>query len=34
MKFIDTTEEHNKVLYDLDLIDDDDDYVLFCKKQK
>lgn len=30
-KFIDTKEEHNKVLFDLRLLDDDDDYELFRK---
>lgn len=33
-KFIDNDEDHNRVLYDLDLIDDTDDWKLFCEKQR
>lgn len=31
IKFINTREEHNKVLFKLRLLDDGDDYELFCK---
>ena len=31
IKIIDNEEEHNKVLYELRILDDDDDYPLFCK---
>jgi hypothetical protein len=33
MKFIDNDAEHNQVLYELGLLDDDDDWNLFCKMQ-
>ena len=33
IKFIDNEEDYNKVLYELRLLDDDDDYPLFCKMQ-
>jgi hypothetical protein len=29
--FIDTDAEHNQVLYELGILDDDDDWQLFCK---
>lgn len=34
MKFIDNDKEHNQVLYELGLLDDDDDWNLFCKMQR
>lgn len=33
MKFINTDTEHNQVLFELGLLDDDDDYQLFRKMQ-
>lgn len=33
IKFIDDDKEHNQVLYELNLIDDDDDYQLFLQKE-
>ena len=30
-RHINTEEEHNKVLFELHLLDDGDDYELFCK---
>ena len=34
VKFINTREEHNQVLFDLGLLDDDDDWPLYCKLQE
>lgn len=33
IKFIDDEKGHNQVLYELNLIDDDDDYQLFLQKE-
>lgn len=34
MKYIDNDKDHNQVLYELGLLDDDDDWNLFCKMQR
>ena len=31
LSFINSDAEHNQVLYELGLLDDDDDWNLFCK---
>ena len=31
IKFIDSDEEYNEVLYELNILEDDDDWKLFCK---
>ena len=31
LSFINSDDEHNQVLYELRLLDDDDDWNLFCK---
>ena len=31
IKFIDSDEEYNEVLYELSILEDDDDWKLFCK---
>jgi hypothetical protein len=33
MKYIDDDKAHNQVLYELGILDDDDDWKLFCKMQ-
>ena len=33
MKYIDDDSTHNQVLYELGILDDDDDYALYCKMQ-
>lgn len=33
MKYIDTNAEHNQVLYELGILDDDEDWNLYCKMQ-
>ena len=32
--FLNTDAEHNRVLYELGILDDDDDWELFCKMQR
>lgn len=33
-RYINNKEQHNKVLFELGLLDDDDDWNLFCKMKK
>ena len=34
IKFIDNDKEYNEVLYELNILDDDDDWPLFCKMRE
>jgi hypothetical protein len=34
MKYIDNDKEHHQVLFELGLLDDDDDWLLFQKMQR
>lgn len=34
MKFIDNEKEHNQILYELGILDDEEDWALFQKMQR